>query len=127
MTIEEIFSEIDIFNKTENNYDYKFPSIPMLSDASSIKSKEFLSKINSKYLDLISECYPSLNSTLCVDFEDGNNNELCLEIGKVECGYYIMNGLDIYGKCVDLLDITIENIDFAVKQIESDLLLTFKI
>lgn len=125
MKLQEILDKIDIYNNLENGWDGY--SAVTLSDNTTKISKKLISLLDSKYLDLIDVdgCYPSTHSTLCIDFEDNNDNELCLEIGKAECSYFLVH-TGKAGKFVDKLDI-LTDINIALKQIESDLLFTFKI
>jgi len=117
--LKEIIEKINIFNCLEYNWDC-YGAVP-LSFLVKDKSIDVISNMDDSMIQLIENIFPSTYSTLCIDFNTGKYI-LCLEIGKEELGYFMVNPKDDDFLCRDNLKI-ISNQDIlnTIKQIKEDL------
>lgn len=104
---------LDEIKLLATEYEYRYITERVLN-----KSIEVINKIDDVFFKENTEAYATPYKTLVLDFFKGKN-ELSLEIGYKQLGYFICGDFD---KMVEFMDIeSNDDINLAVKEIENDL------
>jgi hypothetical protein len=80
-------NEILTFSELENNWD-GYGSIPLIKSIAE-KSIKFIASLHSSDIDSISDIFSNSHGTLMIEWENSNEEKVCLEIGVLNYSYFV--------------------------------------
>lgn len=94
-----LFGKIDEFMSLANNWD-GYNGIPISNEIGQAV-KTFIASLPDTLIDRITDVFPNSHGTISIEWENGRNEKLSLEIGKNNNFSYFVNYLNRKPKLVD--------------------------